>query len=122
MEHGHEIGAHGCLHEGIGPLEESAERALLERQIAVHKKIVGKRPRGYRSPSWDFSDHTLALLEEFEFEWDSSLMGRDFEPYRPRPVELRDEGGSVFGRQAGCSKFRCHGRWMIFRRSNTCRA
>ena len=97
MEHGHEIGAHGCLHEGIGRLEESAERALLERQVVLHRKIVGKKPRGYRSPSWDFSDNTLALLEEFGFAWDSSLMGRDFEPYRPRPVELRDEGGSVFG-------------------------
>jgi peptidoglycan-N-acetylglucosamine deacetylase len=101
MEHGHEIGAHGCLHERIGPLTESAERALLERQIALHQKIVGKKPRGYRSPSWDFSDHTLQLLEEFGFAWDSSLMGRDFEPYRPRPVELRDEGGSVFGPPSG---------------------
>jgi peptidoglycan-N-acetylglucosamine deacetylase len=97
MDRGHEIGAHGCLHEGIGSLEESVERALLERQVALHLKIVGRKPRGYRSPSWDFSNHTLALLDEFKFDWDSSLMGRDFEPYRPRQVTLRDQGGSVFG-------------------------
>lgn len=93
----HEIGAHGCLHEKIGHLEEAAERALMARQLALHETFVGKRPRGYRSPSWDFSPNTLRILEDCGFDWDSSLMGRDFEPYHPRPVTLRDHGGSIFG-------------------------
>ncbi len=53
---------------------------------------------GYRSPAWDFSDVTLSLLEEFGFVWDSSLMGRDFEAYRPRRVISVDrERGNEFG-------------------------
>ena len=66
-------------------------------QLELHEQLVGKRPRGYRSPAFDFTDDTLTILEENGFEWDSSLMGRDFEPYHPRPVEVRVEGGNVFG-------------------------
>ncbi len=68
------------------------------RSVLDHgHEIVGRRPRGYRSPSWDFSDATLGILEEFEFAWDSSLMGRDFTPYRPRPVVVHREEPNEFG-------------------------
>ena len=39
------------------------------------------RPRGYRSPAWDFSDNTIDLLLEFGFDYDSSCMGNDVYPY-----------------------------------------
>lgn len=94
---GHEIAAHGCRHERIGGLEEIEERRLLEKQIELHTMYVGRRPRGYRSPSWDFSPNTLSLLEEYGFDWDSSLMGRDFEVYRPRPMLRSEDGPHVFG-------------------------
>ena len=57
-------------------------------QVAEHERLSAAG-RGYRSPAWDFSDATLGLLEEFGFLWDSSLMGRDFEVYRPRPGHHR---------------------------------
>ncbi len=67
-------------------------------QLAEHERLLGRRPQGYRSPAWDFSDATLGLLEEHGFVWDSSLMGRDFEVYRPRPVVTVDrERGNSFG-------------------------
>jgi peptidoglycan/xylan/chitin deacetylase (PgdA/CDA1 family) len=95
---GHEMAAHGCYHEQITKLDPVEERRLLELQIADHEQLVGRRPSGYRSPAWDFSDATLGLLEEFGFEWDSSLMGRDFEAYRPRPlVSVDRERGNTFG-------------------------
>jgi peptidoglycan-N-acetylglucosamine deacetylase len=98
VEAGHEMAAHGCYHELITKLDPAEERRLLELQIAEHERLVGRRPAGYRSPSWDFSDATLGLLEEFGFAWDSSLMGRDFEAYRPRPVVTIDrERGNIFG-------------------------
>lgn len=97
VDAGHEIAAHGCYHEGVPSLEGDTERRLMEAQLAEHEKLVGRRPRGYRSPAWDFTDDTLAILEEHGFEWDSSLMGRDFEPYHPRPVTVGWEQGSSFG-------------------------
>ena len=97
LKDGHEIAAHGVFHEKILTLEPARERELMEMQLEHHQRVVGRRPRGYRSPSWDFSDITLALLEEFKFEWDSSLMGRDFEPYHPRPVTVDYERGNTFG-------------------------
>lgn len=97
LEGQHEIAAHGVFHEYIPGLEPDEERRLMDLQIEKHQRIVGVRPWGYRSPAWDFSDITMNLIDEFEFKWDSSLMGRDFHPYRPRPVEVNLENGNTFG-------------------------
>jgi peptidoglycan-N-acetylglucosamine deacetylase len=95
---GHEVAAHGVYHEAVHKLEPDEERRLMELQLVEHEQLLGRRPRGYRSPSWNFSEHTLGLLEEFGFDWDSSLMGRDFEIYRPRPVvSMSLEAGNAFG-------------------------
>ena len=94
---GHEIAAHGAFHEQVPSLDASEERRLMELQLSQHEQVLGKHPRGYRSPSWDFTDSTLAILEEYGFDWDSSLMGRDFDPYHPRPVSVDLEAGNSFG-------------------------
>lgn len=94
---GHEIAAHGCYHEVVPSLGPDEERRLMEVALGQHERIVGRRPRGYRSPAWDFSETTLDLLEEFGFDWDSSLMGREFELYRPRRVTLNYESANEFG-------------------------
>lgn len=98
VDAGHEVAAHGCYHEQVPMLSADEERRLLALQLAEHERLLGRRPIGYRSPAWDFSGATLGLLEEFGFLWDSSLMGRDFEAYRPRPVTTVDrEAGNRFG-------------------------
>ena len=79
---GHEIGHHGYLHENPVSLEsKDAERRVLERGLVALQHAVGIRPVGYRSPSWDNSPHTIELLLEYGFRYESSLMGKDFEPY-----------------------------------------
>jgi peptidoglycan/xylan/chitin deacetylase (PgdA/CDA1 family) len=97
MKAGHEIAAHGCYHESIPSLEPAEERRLMEVQLEQHQSITGLKPRGYRSPAWDFSAATMGILEDFGFEWDSSLMGREFEPYYPRPVTVAYESANTFG-------------------------
>lgn len=95
LDEGHEIAAHGCYHENLTTLGPGRERQLLERQLEQHQRITKRRPRGYRAPGWDFSEATVGLLEEYGFEWDSSLMGRDFEPYHPRTFTLSLESASI---------------------------
>lgn len=83
-ETGHEVGHHGYGHEDPSSQTIVEERASLERGLAALEKVTGQRPKGYRSPSWDYSDVTLSLLVEYGFVYDSSLFADDFYPYRPR--------------------------------------
>ena len=97
MDRGHEIAAHGVYHEFVPKLGLEEERRLMELQMRLHEELIGKRPRGYRSPALDVSDYTFDILHEFGIEWDSSLMGRDFYPYHPRIVTKIDlEHGNEF--------------------------
>ena len=48
--------------------------------IAALKERLGVTPKGYRSPSWELTPETFALLKHYGFAYDSSLMGDD-RPY-----------------------------------------
>ena len=74
---GHEIGIHGWIHERNSVLPEAAERDLQMRSADTLEKITGQRPVGIRTPSWDFSPHTLAITREMGLIYDSSLMADD---------------------------------------------
>lgn len=77
----HEIGVHGWIHEfppALGSAEE--EERLLNKAIDYLTKVTGKRPVGYRAPSWAFSANTLGLIRKAGFFYDSSLQSMD-EPY-----------------------------------------
>ena len=55
----------------------------MERAWAVLEGI-GVAPLGFRAPSADLSEATLALVEELGFLYDSSLMTDDYRPFHPR--------------------------------------
>ncbi len=82
----HEIGIHGWIHERNAVLPREVEEQLLLRALQRMTELVGERPVGYRAPSWNFSDHTLELLMELGFLYDSSLMADD------RPYEIIANG------------------------------
>lgn len=77
---GHEVGLHGWIHELNTAVPAEAERDLHLRSADTLEKITGVRPVGMRTPSWDFSDATLAIERELGLLYDSSLMADD-EPY-----------------------------------------
>jgi peptidoglycan/xylan/chitin deacetylase (PgdA/CDA1 family) len=74
----HEIGVHGWIHERL-PLvnNEQEEQRLLNQSIETLTKMTGKRPIGYRAPSWKFSKWTMAQVKAAGFLYDSSLMASD---------------------------------------------
>jgi peptidoglycan-N-acetylglucosamine deacetylase len=76
----HEVGVHGWIHEFTPRLADGEEERLLDRAIEYLTKATGKRPVGYRAPSWAFSASTLDLIQKKGFLYDSSLQALD-EPY-----------------------------------------
>jgi peptidoglycan/xylan/chitin deacetylase (PgdA/CDA1 family) len=76
----HEVGFHGYIHEAPNALTRSEEHYWMQRSIAIIEKHTGKRPRGNRSPLYNYSIHTTDLLVEEGFLYDASLMGDDV-PY-----------------------------------------
>lgn len=96
VDQGHEIVHHGYTHENVTPLSYEEEEKIMNMGLEALSKI-GVKPRGYRSPAWNYSPNTLNILEKYNFEYDSSLMGNDLHPYRPRTVEVNDDQANVFG-------------------------
>jgi peptidoglycan/xylan/chitin deacetylase (PgdA/CDA1 family) len=74
----HEIGIHGWIHENLAELNDDAkEQKLLNQSIELLTKAMGKKPVGYRAPSWAMSPFTMKQVKEAGFLYDSSLMSSD---------------------------------------------
>jgi peptidoglycan-N-acetylglucosamine deacetylase len=89
---GHEIGHHSWAH--VPPANQSCEEeeADLVRANDAIVRLTGHKARGYRSPSWDLSPHTVELLVKHGFVYDSSLMGADYWPYKARHGDVAELG------------------------------
>ena len=92
VENGHEIGHHSWAH--IPPANQTRveEEADLVRANENIRALTGRTARGYRSPSWDLSAHTIDLLIKHGFLYDTSLMGADYIPYRARRGDVAELG------------------------------
>jgi peptidoglycan/xylan/chitin deacetylase (PgdA/CDA1 family) len=90
---GHELGHHGFSHETWRDLSLQNERDALARGLEAFAKL-GLRPRGFRPPGGDLTEHTPALLREHGFEWCSPAGDqaeiRDGLAYVPFDWELVD--------------------------------
>jgi len=78
---GHEIGHHGDVHESPLKLQVDEEKRILEVGFDTLEKVVGERPRGYRSPGGALSANSIRLFQEYGLLYDSSMMGDDFQLY-----------------------------------------
>jgi peptidoglycan/xylan/chitin deacetylase (PgdA/CDA1 family) len=86
---GHEIGAHGNVHEAVDVLDAAQEEKVMREQLAILRDLLDVRPSGYRSPSWDVNTRTPDILKTHGFLYDSSLMGNDI------PYEVPTESGPL---------------------------
>ena len=77
MDRGHELAYHGWMHEDVREFDIHGQRLIIERGLEALNLIAGVRPRGHVSPAWNMSEHTIALVEEFGFDFDGSRMSTD---------------------------------------------
>ncbi|KAL2871687.1 polysaccharide deacetylase family protein [Aspergillus lucknowensis] len=94
VDSGAEIGCHGYAHEGAGQLTETQERDVIERCVQLTTELTGKKPLGWRAPLYQLREHTVKVLEEFGFLYDTSLTHHDASPYfllstsTPKPIDF----------------------------------
>lgn len=82
VEHGFDVQCHGWKHKGPTSFDSAAEeRADIERAVATIEDLTSDSPIGYRAPTGDFTQYTLDILRDLDFEFDSSQLGNDFSPY-----------------------------------------
>ena len=92
VQDGHEVAHHSWAHVPPAQQTRAEEEADLIRANEAVEKLTGRKARGYRSPSWDLSPHTVELLVRHGFVYDSSLMGADYWPYRARRGDVAELG------------------------------
>lgn len=92
---GHEIAHHSWAHVPPAGQSREEEEADMVRAIESIRRLTGTAPRGYRSPSWDLSPNTIDLLVAHGFDYDSSLMGDDYAPYKARDGDAAKVGETL---------------------------
>jgi peptidoglycan/xylan/chitin deacetylase (PgdA/CDA1 family) len=80
IDGGHEVGFHSYGHINPADLSYEQEKEDFEKGLELFQKVFKSRPYGYRSPAADMGDKTWQLLDEFDFVYDSTMMGTDV-PY-----------------------------------------
>ena len=83
---GHEVGAHGYLHEMI-LLPRDEERRRLQLSHDILTEVMGRAPLGWRSPGGMKSTETLQVLRQLGYIYDCSDKDADM------PYILRLQGG-----------------------------
>lgn len=97
---GHEVAHHSWAHIPPATQSREQEEADLVRANEAIMRLTGRKARGYRSPSWDLSENTVELLLAHGFQYDSSMMGADYFPYRARIGDFAKLGEVFrFGRE-----------------------
>ena len=76
---GHEVGLHGYTHTSPQNLTRDQEQEELRRATEILTGL-GATLHGYRSPSWEFSPHTVGLLADAGLSYSSNFMD-DIRPY-----------------------------------------
>lgn len=89
-ERGHEVAAHGWLHESWDKLPRDTERELIERVTDAISEATGSGPRGWRAPSGLATPWTLEVLHDLGYHYDSSFGDEDI-PYWLGVAAGRDE-------------------------------
>ena len=90
VESGHELAHHGWTHRMPVTLSREEEEEEIVRGNNSIKRVSGRTARGYRSPAWDLSSHSIELLLKHGIQYDSSLMGHDYDCYYARQGDVAE--------------------------------
>ena len=82
-DHGHEIASHGYNHEHLAKLNPTSFAEDIEKSLNALAEIGFTNVRGYRAPSFSFTEKTLwapDVLSKFGFQFSSSVYPTNVHP------------------------------------------
>jgi peptidoglycan-N-acetylglucosamine deacetylase len=88
IEAGHELAHHGWTHRLPVTMSREEEEEEIVRGNESIRRISGRTARGYRSPAWDLSPNSIELLLKHGIQYDSSMMGHDYDCYFARQGDV----------------------------------
>ncbi len=83
VQDGHEIAYHGHRHEVFYDLTLDQQLEVMETSRDIFQRRLGVTPRGFRTPSGDWSAETAVLLRRFGVLYSSSMRGDDRPYFHP---------------------------------------
>jgi peptidoglycan/xylan/chitin deacetylase (PgdA/CDA1 family) len=86
-EDGHEIAHHGYTHVGPRDLSKEKEEEEFKKALDIFNDLIGETPIGYRNPGGGMSKHTMGLLSEYGFIYDSSRKDLDIPYFHPKSMD-----------------------------------
>ena len=92
---GHEVAHHSWAHIPPATQSRDEEEADLVRANDAIAALTGRKARGYRSPSWDLSEHTVDLLLKHGFHYDFEPDGRRLSAVSRAAWRRRQSGRAV---------------------------
>ena len=72
-DHGHEIACHGMHHNDMNQYSREEFKAKLKESKNILEDITGQKIKGYRAPNLVVEPYLADVLEELDFEYDSSI-------------------------------------------------
>ena len=91
LKDGHEIAAHGYLHENPNHMTRERQEYWMDKQVAVIEKMTGEKPRGWRGPLYNASGDSPEICAAQGMIYDATLMGDDI------PHIMRTKAGDMIG-------------------------
>lgn len=73
---GHEIASHGSSHKILTRISEKDFEEELTESINEIEKIIGKKPIGFRAPTFSLNNQSkwlIEILKKYNFKYDSSI-------------------------------------------------
>ncbi len=96
-EAGHELAAHGYVHEDFEQLSPDQARSVIHHAADAIEGVVGQRPRGMRFPPWAIEGFHFAMLTDEGYTYSSSVMD-DVRPHWARGTGVvRHDGPNTPG-------------------------
>jgi peptidoglycan/xylan/chitin deacetylase (PgdA/CDA1 family) len=71
IHEGHEVSAHGYVHEHPNELSDDDERRWLLRSLSALRAVSGEPAAGWRAPLYNFSHRSAELLLEAGVQYDA---------------------------------------------------